>query len=77
MRDKVLEMEYVFCDTGEELQETYEYLERIEAHLGKPVTRLNPERPFRHYLENACPLEKTCAAKPLRPAGFRGTLHAF
>ncbi len=58
MRDKVPEMEYVFCDTGEELQETYEYLERIEAHLGKPVTRLNPERPFRHSLENACPLEE-------------------
>ena len=51
MRDKVPEMEYVFCDTGEELQETYDYLEKIEIHLGKPVTRLNPDRPFKHYLE--------------------------
>jgi len=51
MRDKVPEMEYVFCDTGEELQETYAYLERIEAHLGKPIIRLNPERPFKHYLD--------------------------
>jgi len=51
MKDKVPEIEYVFCDTGEELQETYEYLQRIEAHLGKPVTRLNPDRPFRHYLD--------------------------
>ena len=51
MRDKVPEMEYVFCDTGEELQETYDYLYRIEAHLGKPVVRLNPDRPFRHYLD--------------------------
>ena len=49
MRDRVSDMEYVFCDTGEELQETYDYLERIEAHLGKSVTRLNPERPFKHY----------------------------
>lgn len=51
MRDKIPEMEYVFCDTGEELQETYEYLDRLEAYLGKPIVRLNPDRPFSHYLE--------------------------
>ena len=51
MRDIVPDMEYVFCDTGEELQETYEYLDRIEANLDKPITRLNPERPFNHYLD--------------------------
>lgn len=51
MREKVPEMEYVFCDTGEELQETYEYLQRIEAYLGKSIIRLNPDRPFKHYLQ--------------------------
>jgi len=51
MRDRISDMEYVFCDTGEELQETYDYLEKIEAHLGKEITRLNPERPFSHYLK--------------------------
>lgn len=51
MRDRVPEMEYVFCDTGEELPETYEYLERLEAYLGKPIVRLNPDRPFMHYLQ--------------------------
>lgn len=50
MRDKIPEMEYVFCDTGEELPETKSYLQRIEAYLGKAVTYLNPERPFTHYL---------------------------
>jgi len=50
MRDKVSEMEYVFCDTGEELQETYDYLRKIEAHLGKKIAYLNPDRPFAHYL---------------------------
>ena len=30
-----LEMEYVFCDTRKELTETYEYLNRVEAFLGK------------------------------------------
>ena len=33
--------EYVFCDTGCELPETYEYLERLEALLGVEVKRLN------------------------------------
>ena len=51
MRDRVPNMEYVFCDTGEELQETYAYLLRIEALLGIKVKTLNPDRQFRHYLE--------------------------
>jgi 3'-phosphoadenosine 5'-phosphosulfate sulfotransferase (PAPS reductase)/FAD synthetase len=51
MRDRVAGMEYVFCDTGEELPETYEYLDRIEAYLGQPIVRLNPDRPFSHFLD--------------------------
>lgn len=50
MRDRVPELEYAFCDTGEELPETYEYLDRLEVYLGKKIERLNPERPFLHYL---------------------------
>jgi len=33
--------EYVFCDTGAELPETYEYLDRVESVLGQPIVRLN------------------------------------
>jgi len=33
--------EYVFCDTGAELPETYEYLEKLEALLGVVVQRVN------------------------------------
>ena len=33
--------EYVFCDTGTELPETYEYLEKMEALLGIKVKRIN------------------------------------
>src|SRR5258706_15890723 len=51
MRDRVPEMEYAFCDTGEELSETYEYLEKLEAYLGKKVEKLNPDRPFSHHLQ--------------------------
>jgi 3'-phosphoadenosine 5'-phosphosulfate sulfotransferase (PAPS reductase)/FAD synthetase len=36
-----LPVEYVFCDTGAELPETYEYLERLEALLGAGIQRLN------------------------------------
>jgi len=49
-----IDMEYVFCDTHKELQETYDYLHKIEAFLGKPVVRLRSkegERGFDHYLE--------------------------
>ncbi len=51
MRDRVPEMEYFFCDTGAELPETYDYLNRLEAALGKPITRLNSTRDFDHWLE--------------------------
>lgn len=33
--------EYVFCDTGCELEETYDYLEKLESLLGVAVVRLN------------------------------------
>jgi 3'-phosphoadenosine 5'-phosphosulfate sulfotransferase (PAPS reductase)/FAD synthetase len=44
-------MEYFFCDTQKELPETYEYLDRLQAYLGKPITRLNAERGFDHWLD--------------------------
>lgn len=40
MRDRVPEIEYVFCDTEQELPETYEYLKRLEVYLGKPIVTL-------------------------------------
>ena len=44
-----LEMEYVFCDTRKELTETYEYLDRVEAYLGKKIFRLNARAGFDHW----------------------------
>lgn len=49
MRDRVPEMEYFFCDTGAELPETYEYLDKLETALGKPITRLNARKGFDHW----------------------------
>ncbi|MCP4583786.1 MAG: phosphoadenosine phosphosulfate reductase family protein [candidate division Zixibacteria bacterium] len=51
MRDRVSDMEYVFCDTGEELRETYRYLDQVEAYLGKEIIRLNAKGPFEHWLK--------------------------
>lgn len=51
LRDRVPQMEYVFTDTDKELPETYEYIAKLEAFLGKPVVRLNADRGFDHWLE--------------------------
>jgi hypothetical protein len=51
LRDRVPEMEYVFCDTDKELTENYEYLHHVEAFLGKQIVHLNPRAGFDHWLE--------------------------
>ncbi len=50
MRDKVPEMEYFFTDTGAELPEVYDYLDKLEAYLAKPITRLMTNGDFDHLL---------------------------
>ncbi len=40
LHKKIPEMEYVFCDTEKELDETYEYLIKLESYLGKKITFL-------------------------------------
>jgi len=51
MRDRVPDMEYIFCDTDKELKETYDYLNSVEAFLGKKIIRLNAKAGFDHWLE--------------------------
>ena len=50
MRDRVPDMEYIFHDTDKELPETYDYLARLEAILGKPVTKTSSTDTFDHWL---------------------------
>ena len=40
MRDRISELEYVFCDTEKELPETYDYLNLLEVYLGKHIVYL-------------------------------------
>lgn len=51
MRDRVPEMEYIFHDTDKELPETYEYLGRLEAHLGKEIHKTRPDYSFDKWLD--------------------------
>jgi 3'-phosphoadenosine 5'-phosphosulfate sulfotransferase (PAPS reductase)/FAD synthetase len=51
LRDRIPNMEYIFNDTGKELPETYEYLDRIGDYLGRPVIRLNADKGFDHWYE--------------------------
>lgn len=51
MHKEIPNMEYFFCDTHKELNETYEYLERLKARLGIKITHLSAERGFDHWLD--------------------------
>ena len=45
-----ISIDYFFTDTGKELPEVYEFLVKLEGFLGKPITRLNPDRDFDFWL---------------------------
>lgn len=45
-----LPIEYFFTDTGKELPEVYEFLDKLEGFLGRPILRLNPDRDFDFWL---------------------------
>jgi 3'-phosphoadenosine 5'-phosphosulfate sulfotransferase (PAPS reductase)/FAD synthetase len=55
----MLDMEYYFCDTGKELDETYDTIQKLENYLGKKIIKLiadeakqNPgDHPFDHFLK--------------------------
>ena len=44
-------VEYFFSDTGAELQEVYDFLDQLEAYLGKEIIRLSSGKDFDHWLK--------------------------
>ena len=44
-------VEYFFSDTGAELPEVYQFLDKLEAYLGKEIARLNSNKTFENWLE--------------------------
>ena len=50
------DVEYYTCDTGKELQETYDLITKLEVYLGKKIIQKNaaeksPELPFDHFIK--------------------------
>lgn len=67
LRDKYPEInfQYVFFDTGDELEETYVYLEKIEKALGIDVQYIKPKKSFNELLRQyqgflPSPTERWC-----------------
>ena len=50
LRDRIPDLEYAFSDTDKELPETYEYLHKLEAYLGREIVRLRDDRGFDFWL---------------------------
>ena len=51
-----LDLEYYFCDTGKELEETYQLIHNLESYLGCSVLKLKGSgdshlNPFDHFLQ--------------------------
>ena len=44
-------LEYFFSDTGAELKEVYDFLDKLEAYLGKEIFRLSSGKDFEHWLK--------------------------
>ena len=58
LKDKYpsLNLEYYFCDTGKELDETYDVIKNLEVYLGKKITVIKAAEashadPFDHYVK--------------------------
>jgi 3'-phosphoadenosine 5'-phosphosulfate sulfotransferase (PAPS reductase)/FAD synthetase len=48
---KLTDVEYFFSDTGKELPEVYDFLDKLEAYLGREIVRIGSNKPFEHYLK--------------------------
>ena len=52
-----LDIEYYTCDTGKELDETYQLISNLEVYLGKPIKLLqaaenSTQDPFDHFFDD-------------------------
>ena len=46
-----IDVEYYFTDTGYELQETYDYLDKLKTRLDKPIKYIQPTNSFDYYMK--------------------------
>ncbi len=71
-------IEYVFCDTGCELPETYDYLNKCEIFLGKSIKYIKPVASFDHLIQLhnflPTPRRRWCTVE-LKTKPFRKYIH--
>ena len=48
----------IFCDTGLEFPEIYDHIDKLEAYIGIPITRLKAKKDFEYYLLEYTPKRK-------------------
>ena len=46
-----LDIDYFFTDTGYELKETYDFLNKLKTRLDKPIHYINPRNSFDYFLK--------------------------
>ena len=46
-----LDLEYLFTDTGYELKQTYDFLNKLKTRLDKPIHYINPRNSFDYFLK--------------------------
>ena len=46
-----ISIEYFFTDTGYELPETYDYLNKLKTRLDRPIKYINPRNSFDYFLK--------------------------
>lgn len=42
--------EIIFCDTGLEFLEMYDHIDKVEAYIGRSITRLKSDKSFEYYM---------------------------
>ncbi len=52
MRDRVQNMEYIFHDTGKEMPDTLDYIERLKSYLGTRIIRTTTRKSFDDILRS-------------------------
>ena len=50
-RHPEIDIEYFFTDTGYELKETYDFLNKLKTRLDKPIHYINPRNSFDYFLK--------------------------
>jgi len=76
-----LEFKYLFFDTQEELQDTYNYLNKIQSTLGIKIEYKKPKKSFKELLLQhndylPSPMERWCTIK-MKLETFLGTMKEF